>query len=117
MNGVTIVKVNGELNENKMSSSARPVSAVHPHPAPPNRYALQHFTLVSVGRSTPNPVDAFRFSGFEEPWLHRQEMNRVVITPRLRLIGDSRSTGRLHPSAPHRSMTKLNNGNLSIARM
>lgn len=50
------------------------------------------------------------FSGFDEPWLNRQEVNRVVITPRLRLIGDSRSTGRLHSPAAHRSMTKLNNG-------
>ncbi|XP_075237442.1 ventricular zone expressed PH domain-containing protein melted [Lycorma delicatula] len=40
--------------------------------------------------------------------LNRQEANRIVITPRPRLIADSRSTGRLHASAAHRSMTKLN---------
>lgn len=87
LNGVTIVKVNGERNENKIhsvGSAARPLSAVHHPPSSQN-------------------------GGFEEPWLNRQEINRVVITPRLRLIGDSRSTGRLHTSAAHRSMTKLNN--------
>lgn len=39
--------------------------------------------------------------------LNRQEANRLVIS-RPRLGGDSRSTGRLHVSGAHRSMTRLN---------
>ncbi|XP_065200152.1 protein melted isoform X2 [Planococcus citri] len=108
MNGITIVKVNGEnesSNSNcKMNSNlgSRPLSVVHPS------------SVIHNG-------------GFEEPWLNRQEVNRVVITPRLRLIGDSRSTGRLHTSAAHRtsnskigsigglhkSMTKLSSNQLN----
>lgn len=38
-------------------------------------------------------------------------LNRIVITPRPRLIADSRSTGRLQSSNAHRSMTRLNAGN------
>jgi len=34
-----------------------------------------------------------------------------VITPRPRLLADSRSTGRLQSSNAHRSMTRLNAGN------
>lgn len=40
---------------------------------------------------------------------NRQDVNRLVIN-RPRLGGDSRSTGRLHTSAAHRSMTRLNVG-------
>nr|CAD7455379.1 unnamed protein product [Timema tahoe] len=47
-------------------------------------------------------------------WLNRQEVNRLVIS-RPRLGGDSRSTGRLHTSAAHRSMTRLNTGGGSRA--
>lgn len=37
-----------------------------------------------------------------------------MISPRPRLVGggDSRSTSRLHSSSAHRSMTRLNTGNL-----
>lgn len=35
---------------------------------------------------------------------------RIVITPRPRLMADSRSTGRLQSSNAHRSMTRLNAG-------
>lgn len=35
---------------------------------------------------------------------------RIVITPRPRLMADSRSTGRLQSSNAHRSMTRLNTG-------
>nr|XP_018910656.1 PREDICTED: protein melted [Bemisia tabaci] len=43
------------------------------------------------------------------PQSNRLEGNRVVIGGRSRLVGgDSRSTGRLHSSATHRSMTRLN---------
>lgn len=115
MNGVTIVKVNGELSENKINSigpSIRPLSAIHPTPVVHNRqvYAV---LIIRGFHCSKSLYKCFYYlnSGFEEPWLNRQEINRVVITPRLRLIGDSRSTGRLHTSTAHRSMTKLNNGN------
>lgn len=39
--------------------------------------------------------------------LNRQEANRLVLS-RPRLGGDSRSTGRLHVTGAHRSMTRLN---------
>lgn len=37
-------------------------------------------------------------------------LNRIVITPKPRLMADSRSTGRLQSSNAHRSMTRLNAG-------
>lgn len=40
--------------------------------------------------------------------------NRIVITPRPRLMADSRSTGRLQSSNAHRSMTRLNAGKKKI---
>lgn len=94
-NGVTIVKVvdsqseNANCVHNKINNngvSIRPLSLIHPAMVPPT-------------------------SGYDGQWLNRQEPNRIVITPRLKLMGDSRSTGRLHVSAAHRSMTKLNNVN------
>lgn len=36
--------------------------------------------------------------------------NSIVITPKPRLMADSRSTGRLQSSNAHRSMTRLNAG-------
>lgn len=40
-----------------------------------------------------------------------------MITPRTRLIADSRSTGRLQSSNAHRSMTRLNAGKKIIFLM
>lgn len=37
-----------------------------------------------------------------------------MITPRPRLMADSRSTGRLQSSNAHRSMTRLNTGNKNM---
>jgi hypothetical protein len=40
-----------------------------------------------------------------------------VITPRPRLMADSRSTGRLQSSNAHRSMTRLNAGKQNSFRL
>lgn len=48
MNGVTIVKVNGERNENKIhavGSAVRPLSAVHHPPSSQNGYFINHLSL------------------------------------------------------------------------
>ncbi|XP_034247759.1 protein melted isoform X2 [Thrips palmi] len=71
-------------------------------------------TIVKVGGSTEESNGGKRSSGNSRQShsevngaLNRQEANRLVIS-RPRLGGDSRSTGRLHVSGAHRSMTRLN---------
>ncbi|PSN29327.1 Protein melted [Blattella germanica] len=86
--GVTIVKVGGSRPDLQQSSQ-QPASSVKDQ--------------VSVPRQQVTSQDS---GGC---WLNRQEANRLVIS-RPRLGGDSRSTGRLHTSVGHRSMTRLNIG-------
>ena len=88
--GVTIVKVGGSRPDLQQNVSV------------PNQQLQATAQPVSVQRQHPDLGGC---------WLNRQEVNRLVIT-RPRLVGDSRSTGRLHTSIGHRSMTRLNIGKL-----
>ena len=88
--GVTIVKVGGSRPDLQQSVSV------------PNQQLQPAAQPISSPRQHPDMGGC---------WLNRQEVNRLVIT-RPRLGGDSRSTGRLHTSVGHRSMTRLNIGKL-----
>ncbi|XP_049810598.1 protein melted isoform X1 [Schistocerca nitens] len=93
--GVTIVKVGGsrpDLQQQQLLHSQQ-------------QSAL---TSVAANKELVCPSQMVRMQQ-EGGWLNRQEANRLVVS-RPRLGGDSRSTGRLHTSAAHRSMTRLNVG-------
>ncbi|KAL1138058.1 hypothetical protein AAG570_009753 [Ranatra chinensis] len=97
--GVTIVKVCGQVISNNSTNNNN-------NPNLNNNNLSQkplHQTSQNISSST-----------MHESPLNRCEGNRVVITPRPRLGGDSRSTSRLHSSAAHRSMTRLNMGNYPL---
>lgn len=88
--GVTIVKVGGQMSNNNNN---------------PN--VVNNNTLFQPKSNGPA-----QNARTQESSLNRSEGSRVLITPRARLGGESRSTSRLHSSAAHRSMTRLNMGAL-----
>lgn len=100
--GVTIVKVGGQ-NNNSSSNSNNSSSTTNSSTNNAGS-SVNNGILASGSKVLPTTISRLEGSG-----LHRQEANRIVITPRPRLGGgDSRSTGRLHASTAHRSMTRLN---------
>lgn len=87
--GVTIVKVGEQLACGTSSNNNNP--------------NISNNNLSQSKLSSPSTTRTI------EHTLNRSEGGRVMVTPRPRLGGDSRSTPRLHSSAAHRSMTRLNN--------
>ncbi|XP_046678270.1 protein melted [Homalodisca vitripennis] len=94
--GVTIVKVGGQTNNNNNNINNNNN----------NHMLMSNGTAVKQNLGPVN-LHHLNIARLEGGLVSRQEANRVVITPRPRLGGDSRSTSRLH-SAAHRSMTRLN---------
>ncbi|XP_073971191.1 ventricular zone expressed PH domain-containing protein melted isoform X2 [Rhodnius prolixus] len=102
--GVTIVKVGGQMPNNKNNVNSNNNSNN-------NNPRVNNNNLPQSKLTPPPPLN--KPSSQESP-LNRSEGSRVMISPRPRLVGggDSRSTSRLHSSSAHRSMTRLNTGNL-----
>ncbi|CAH1397437.1 unnamed protein product [Nezara viridula] len=95
--GVTIVKVGGQVTNSNTHNNNN-------NPNVNNNNLFQPKSAATNNRQFD--------SRQQETSLNRSEGSRVLITPRARLGGESRSTSRLHSSAAHRSMTRLNMGAL-----
>nr|CAD7587522.1 unnamed protein product [Timema genevievae] len=112
--GVTIVKVGGsrpDLQQNTSTQTLQPQILV-PTSQQQTSSSKEHVATNTGTTSLHNnryPHNHGQNGQQDGYWLNRQEVNRLVIS-RPRLGGDSRSTGRLHTSAAHRSMTRLNTG-------